>query len=506
MGENYKRPEAGLPETWLHKTSQGKEDFYSIYGRDKWWKLFGDPVLDEIVESGLKSNHDFKIALYRIEASKAAFTSAQSSLFPDITAGFTSQSTQSSVNTRPPLSPGFPRDTYSHKGSFNLSYEIDFWGKIRRLSESAEASFFSTIYARENIRVSLISQIVGTYFDLRALQEQLLVGKRTVISRNADLKIRNTMFDAGTISMLELMQMKAEAFSVEAKVPEIELKIAQAETALSILIGSNPKKFDSSIPLYKVSRKTYPPALLPSEVLSNRPDVIASEQALIAANANLGAAKAAYFPSISLTGYAGSLSADLSKFGKSNSSIMNGTASALLPIFNAGDLAAQEDIRKAELEIAVLEYDKTIKNALKETEDSLISLEKYKSILHFNQEQVTALKSAKELAEQRYSNGISSYIEVLDAQRNLFQAELNLISGERQTIGSVISFIKAIGGGFQTSIIYQEYLGAPIDSSQELEAKSDEVNDEISETVVSESQTKQDESIDLFGVIKNALQ
>ena len=496
MGENYKRPDVDLPDTWMHSASHSTKDFYNLYSRDQWWKIFGDPVLDEIVETGLRSNHNFKIALHRIEAAKAALISAQSPLFPDIKGSFTSQSTEISANTRPPLTPGYPRNTYSHSPTLNLSYEIDFWGKIRRLSESAEASFFNSIYTRENIRVSLISQIVSSYFDLRALQEQLVVAKRTVASRHADLRIRQTMFEAGTISMLDLMQLKGEAFSVEAKVPELEIQIAQAESALSILIGSNPRKFDSSIALSKISTKTYPPALLPAEVLSNRPDIIASEQSLIAANANLGAAKAAYFPTISLTGYAGALSADLSNLTKSNSSIMNGTASAVLPIFNAGNLGAQEDIRKAELEIALLEYDKIIKTALKETEDSLLGLQKYKSILHYNQEQVKALRSAKELAEQRYSNGISSYIEVLDAQRNLFTAELNLISGERQTIGSVISFIKAIGGGFQPGIIEKEYILTKQDQPQEV----------TSDETITDDTPNKEESDSLLDMIKDAFQ
>lgn len=466
MGDDYTRPNIEMPDHWLHKLDKHSyhNNLYGHFSYDQWWHLFKDDTLNQIVEEGLQANQDLQIAFHRIEAAQASAQAAGLAFFPTINAQETSQRNQISANTKPPLPAGAPRLSTSHSGVLNLSYEIDFWGRVRRLHESSQANFISTIYGREQIKITLISQIVSAYFDLRSLQEQLKVAKSTVHSRNEALQIRTLRYDAGTISLLELMQMKAEAAGVAARVPAIELSIAKAESALSILLGRNPSIFPDSVALSKVSTETELPERLPSELLVNRPDIISAEQKLIAANADLGAAKAAFFPKISLTGFAGALSAEFTDLTKSRSSIFNGTITGLLPIFDANALQSQEELARTNREIALLTYQKTIQTALKETEDSMVSLQKSKEVLHHNQVQVAALQSATTLAEQRYYNGVSSYIEVLDAQRNLFQSELNLIDGQRQTIGSIISFVKAIGGGFKPSMVYQEYFGAPLET------------------------------------------
>ena len=441
VGPDYQRPDVDVPQSWRAAAADTQ-----ALRADEWWKLFDDPLLDRLVDAALAGNRDIKIAAARILEARANVVVARSFLYPQVTAQTTAARTRAASSVTPPGASPVGED-YRLQG--DLSFELDLWGRLRRASEAARADLLATRYAREVTRLALISTAANGYFNLRSLDLQRDIALRTVASRAESLSLTQKRFRGGVVSELDVRQAEAEYQAASAIIPDLQRQIIVQEDALSTLLGRYPGEIQRGKTINAISVPPDVPVGLPSELLARRPDILATEQSLIAANAQIGAAKAAYFPSISLTGLLGVESAELSSLLRGGSRIWQAGVGAGLPIFNVGRIGAQVDAASARQEQALQQYRQTIETAFAEVEDALAALrtarEKYNTI----EAQAKALRRSLRLADLRYRNGQSAYIEVLDAERNLFNAELGQVQTRQSQLAALVQLYKALGGGWE---------------------------------------------------------
>jgi multidrug efflux system outer membrane protein len=329
----------------------------------------------------------------------------------------------------------------------DTSFELDLWGRLRRATEAARALLLSTEYAEQVVRLALMSQVAQSYFDLRSLDLQLEITKRTLVSREESLALVTKRFRGGVVSELDAQQAESEAAVAAAAVPNLEQQIVQKENELSVLLGRNPEDITRGRGVFEVAVPEVPIGL-PSTLLVRRPDILAAEQSLVAANAQIGVARAAYFPRISLTGLLGVESTELSNLFSRGSHIWQVAGSLAAPIFTAGRIGAEIEAASAQQQQALYDYLLTIQTGFREVEDSLIATRKIREQQQAQARQIQAFQRTLRLANLRYDNGYSSYLEVLDAQRNLFNAELQQVQLERARLGAIVNLYKALGGGW----------------------------------------------------------
>ena len=442
VGPDYQRPSVDAPQSFRFEDKDAKALADTI-----WWEQFQDPVLNELITIALAENKDVKIAAARVDQFLGQLASTRGQMFPQAGAAFNAQRQRASERSLTPIVPGSSAIGELYDASLSVSWEIDLFGRLRRETESARANLLASEEGRRATILTLVSSVALSYINLRNLDRQLEIALATVDSRAESLRVFKLRFEGGTVSELELTQSQAEYDDTQARVPVIESQIAQQEHALSILLGRNPGAIRRGVELDRLTLPAVPSGL-PSELLVRRPDLRQAEQNLISANALIGAARAQYFPSISLTGLLGSASTDLSDLFSGPAKAWSFGLGASVPIFTAGIIGGQVQQAEALQQQALLQYQRAIQTAFLEVEDGLVTIQKSRAQLEAQRRQVGTLATYARLARIRYENGYTSYIEVLDAERNLFNAQVSFTQTQSSVYAALVNLYKAMGGGW----------------------------------------------------------
>ena len=442
VGPNYQRPPVNSPSSWRFEDRQAEEMANIV-----WWERFDDPVLNELIQIGLQENKDIKIAAARVEEFSGRYGTARASLFPQV--GAVASAGKSRVTERAPTA--FPPDglnpAESYQLSGNVNWEIDLWGKLRRSTEAARADLLGTEESRRAVVLTLVTSVASAYVNLRNLDRQLEIAKGTAKSREDSYRLFQLRFQGGVISELELNQVKSQYEQALATIPFLEKVIAQQENAMNVLLGRNPGPIPRGKKIEELALPAVP-AGLPSDLLTNRPDIRQAEQALIAANARIGVARAQYFPTISLTGLFGYASTELSNLFSGPANLWNFAAPATAPIFTAGSIRGRVKSAEAVQQQALWRYQQVIQLAFGEVEDALIDQRRSREQLVIQARQIESLRNYARLARMRFDNGYTSYIEVLDSERSLFIAELSQAQTTAIFFQALVNLYKAMGGGW----------------------------------------------------------
>ena len=442
VGPNYKRPSVDTPQAWRFENKEAKD-----VANTTWWEQFNDPVLTKLISTALSNNKDLKIAAFRVEEFMGRYAVARSSLFPQVTGNASVQRERTSALGQVPLPAGTPNPFNQYQVALSASWEIDLWGKLRRGTEAAIASVLSNEEGRRGVILTLVTSVASAYVNLIDLDHQLEIARNTAKTREESYRIFQVRFRAGYVSELELSQARSDYEQVSATIPPVEKAIAQQEDALSILLGRNPGPIERGKTLNALGMPSVP-AGLPSDILAQRPDICQAEQNLIAANAQIGAARAQYFPDITLTGMFAGESTKLSSLFAGPARAWNWVAPMTAPIFTGGRIAGQVQTAEAIREETLLQYQQTIQNAFRDVEDALVDQDRTREQLAAQARQVEALRTYARVARLRYDNGYTSYITVLDAERNLFNAELSHAQTQGALFQAMINLYKAMGGGW----------------------------------------------------------
>jgi multidrug efflux system outer membrane protein len=400
-----------------------------------WWQGFGDAELDALVVEGLRSNHDLRIAALRVDEFAAQAIAVRSAGLPQVGYG-------SSV-ARQVMSDS--RLDESHSALLSASWELDLWGRIRRETEAARANLLATEEARIGVGLSVASAIVSGYLTLLDLDRRLQIAESTVEGRRRTVELFQMRLDGGAVSDFEMMQVTAEYETAVAAVPDLKRAIDQQENALSLLLGRNPGPIRRGVTLETLAVPSVP-AGLPSDLLERRPDILQSEQQLVAANAMVGVARALYFPRLSLTGSAGSVSDELDDLFSGPARTWSFVGQLLGPIFNGGAIDAANRQAEARREQAVASYSKTIQSAFRDVEDALASLSANRLLVASYERRVQSLEKAVGLSVERYDNGYADYLEVLDTERSLFSAKLSMTAVRGDSLRNLTDLYLALGG------------------------------------------------------------
>jgi multidrug efflux system outer membrane protein len=419
-----------------------------------WWEGFGDTVLTALVETTLQSNADVRIAAARVEQYMGLYGVAKSDFFPKINAG--AGATRGQIRLTPSGEEARPTIN-QFDVTVSAAWEIDLWGKVRRATEAARADLLGAEEARRAVTVSIVGLVVDSYIQLLALDKQLDVAYRTLASREKSLNLFQQRSAKGDVSELEIAQIESQYWTARARVPALERSIAFQENALSVLLGRNPGPIPRGSVIDSLQMPRVPENL-PSELLEQRPDVRQAEEQLRAANARIGVAKAQYFPSISLTGVFGTASSDLSKLFTPNAQIWNIGGSILQPIFRWGEISGQVTAAEAFQRQMLEEYVRAVQNAFADAEDALVSRSRTQEERDAVAMQVAALRSYERLSRMRYREGVTSYLEVLDAERSLFDTELGYAQAQANLLQTVVGLYRAFGGGWTDWVAWKAEL------------------------------------------------
>ncbi|MCW8929940.1 MAG: efflux transporter outer membrane subunit [Gammaproteobacteria bacterium] len=441
VGPDYVKPEVDVPDNWRMEVKTS-----AAMANVEWWHSFNDPVLDKLIDTALRNNQDVRLAAARVAEFAARVDIARAGFFPQL--GYSGDGNRNQLSRESYNGPSSGSRTYnSYTAGLNIGWELDFWGKVARATEASRADLLAAEEGRKVVILTLISSVASNYLQLQSLDEQLIIAKDTVKRREQSVVLFQDKFKGGVISELEVAQVQSEYELARVRIPAIERQIVLLENALSVLIGQNPGSINRTSQSDEV---TFPaiPEEIPSDILSQRPDILEAENNLIAANARIGVAKAAYFPTISLTGMLGFASESLSSLLNSSAGVWSAGGSMLGPIFSGGSIDAQLRASEAEQKQLVAQYIKSIQTALMEVEDALISVKKLKEEFNAQSRQVEALKSYSHFAQIRYNDGYVSYIEVLDSERSLFDAELELVRKQGEVLVALVSVYKSMGGGW----------------------------------------------------------
>ncbi|MFO1433588.1 MAG: efflux transporter outer membrane subunit [Candidatus Competibacteraceae bacterium] len=441
VGPDYERPAIETPKDWRFPTASLANAANTL-----WWRQFQDPVLNRLIQVALQENQDLKIATARIDQFLGQYAVVRSQLFPQLFGSAAGTKTSNSLKTNPPAVRG-DRETNLYQGLLDLSYEIDLWGRLRRQTEAAQAQLFASEEGRRAVILTLVASVASAYTQLLSLDRQLALAQSTTDTRAEFFRVIDLRFKAGIVSALEVSQAKSDYEEAASTVPDYQRAIAVQEDLLSILLGRNPGPIVRDRRLEQLALPAVP-AGLPSSLLERRPDILQAEQNLIAANAQIGVARAAYFPTLSLTGTLGTVSATLSDLFTGPAKVWQYGVNSTLPIFTAGNLAGNVQIAEAQQRQLLFEYQRVIQQAFREVNDALINTQKYKEQLQVLARQVEALQNYRRLAGLRYDNGYVSLLEVLDADRRLFQGEINQTQSQAQLYISLINLYQAMGGGW----------------------------------------------------------
>lgn len=438
VGPDYRRPELDLPESY--RLAPAEAPALQAIADLPWWELFDDPQLVALIEQALRENLDLRLAAAQILEAQAQLAVARAPLLP-----FVSGEAQASRTNQNAAG----RTVESFLAALALSWELDFWGRYRRATEAARAALLATEEGRRSVLASLVAAVAQQYLELAALRQRLDIAERTASAQRESLDLVRSLAKQGVQSDAEVRQAESQLLATEAQVPGLERRVAQAENALSVLLGMPPHGFTLEGGLPRVGVSPEVPVGVPSELLERRPDVRQAEQRLVAANANVGVARALFFPRISLTGLLGRASDSLRGVvsnGRTAGSIALGASA---PIFSGGEVTANYEAARARAEQAVIAYRRTVLTALQEVSDALVALDRDRREAEVNRRRVEVTRDALHLAELRFRAGVVSYLEVLDAQRQLFAAQLDLNAAQLNQRLSAVQLYRALGGGWQ---------------------------------------------------------
>lgn len=441
VGPDYKRPDAPLP-TAYSETASAKTAETTAPVEKRWWSLFHDSTLDDLVEQGLTENQDLRLAMSRVEEAEAVAREAGAAFYPTVNLEADDERSRTARTTT-----SASTLQTKHRVALTTAFELDIWGKLRRADEAALAQVLASRYARDTTQLSIAGLVASNYLALRAYDAQVAVTVGTITSREGSLNIVRNRVDAGFASPLDLHQSEGSLAAAKAQLASLRQQRALVEHQLALLTG----KPGLAIPPGDIKQLPLPPTPppgLPSKLLEARPDVRQAEQELVAANAEIGVAKAAFFPTISLTGSLGTQSSELSHLFSGPANIWSLGLGLTTPIFEAGRIGAQVDQATARREQSVASYRKTVQTAFKEVNDALVSLRENANSEQAQADQVAAAQKTLRLAQDRYKAGYSGYLEVLDAERTVNDALLGHISARQARLTAAVDLFKALGGGW----------------------------------------------------------
>jgi multidrug efflux system outer membrane protein len=446
VGPNYKRPTVSVPTVYRGVTPEeaAQGGAARSLADEKWWEVFQDQQLKELINTALQQNYDVRIAAARILQAQAQLGVTRADQFPTIAGTAEATNERSSRSKFLP-----PFETSANQVGASLAWDLDFWGKYRRATEAARADLMATEWARREILTDLVANVASAYFQLRALDLQLEISQRTLASRRDSLRLTNLLAQGGSTSMLDVRQAEQLVFTAASEVPSLEQQIEQEENFISILLGNNPAPVPRGRKLTEQQHPPTEPAGLSSSLLERRPDIRQAEEQLISANAEIGVARAAYFPQISLTATAGFQSSALTSLFGGPAGLWNFGGALVQPIFTAGKLRSNVRLTEAQRQQFLLRYQQTIQGAFREVSDSLVA---YSKTQEFRQQQellVASAQDASRLSHMRYSGGVASYLEVLTNETNYFSAELGLAQAQLNELLALVEVYKALGGGWE---------------------------------------------------------
>lgn len=446
VGPNYSRPRVPAPPSYRGPdntavSSTGPD----ALGAEQWDTMFKDPVLQDLIRQALAHNFDLQVAASRVLQAQEHVTITRSNQFPTVGLG------PNVSGTRSPGIPGiFPAYSYLADAlNASVAWNVDFWGRYRRATEAARANLRATVWGRRAIRASVVESVATAYFELREYDLEFDIAKQTLQSRQESLKLAQTLEQGGATSLVDVRQAEQLVEQAAAAVPQIEQSRQQTENQIRLLLGQTPGEVQRGLPITAQATSATVPAGLPSQLLERRPDIQEAESNLVAANAQIGVARAQLFPQISLTGSAGLESIGLHNLFTWSSRSWNWTASATQPIFNAGALRANVRAAQAQQQQAVATYQQSIVTAFREVSDSLIALEKLRNYRSHEEALARAAKDATDLARMRYQGGATSYLEVLTNDTNYFSAQIGLARAQLAERLAFVQLYNALGGGWQ---------------------------------------------------------
>ena len=444
VGPNYKRPSVDVPGIYRGSMpQQATPPSAESLGDQKWWELFQDKQLQALIHTALQQNYDVRIAATRILEAQAQLGITRADQLPTIS-GDAQALEQRSARTKLFR----PFETSTNEVDLSLVWELDFWGKFRRATESARASLLAMQWAREAVVSTLVSDVATAYFQLRELDLELEISRRTLASRQDSLQLTQTLANGGATSMLDVRQAEQLVDTAAETIPDLERRIEQQENFLSTLLGNNSGPVARGMNLTEQPHAPEVPAGLPSSLLERRPDIRQAEEQLIAANAQIGVAKAAYFPQVTLTATGGSQSTALSNLFSGPAGLWALGGSLVQPIFSGGRLRSGVKLAEARQQESVLIYRQTIQQAFRGVSDALVEYHKDQEFRQYQQQLAFSAQDAAQLSEMRYKGGAASYLEVLTNETNYFSAELGLAQAQLNELLGLVRIYRNLGGGW----------------------------------------------------------
>jgi multidrug efflux system outer membrane protein len=440
---DYQRPALELPQAWRDSAPRSA-------AAEPWWRVYGDPALERMIEEALTGNTDVLVAAARVDEARALLGEARSALRPEVGANASAGRSLSSAATGL-LPPGVERERSNYRATLDVSYEIDVFGRLRAASEAARAELAASEAVRDAVRLALTARVASSYYGLLALDAQVELTRRALRLREESLALQRRRREAGVISDFDLRQLEAEAATLRAQLPPLERDREIEEAALAALLGRSPRAvFEETLPRQALAADAPSavavPSGLPSELLLRRPDLIEAEQRLVAANARVAVARSAYFPSIRLTGLLGSESAELSDLFSGPAGIWSFAAALAQPIYAGGRLEAQREAAAARERALLAQYQGAVRNAFRELRQALAAQARSRESFEAQDARVVALQETLRLARLRYASGISSQLDVLDAERGLLAAQTARIEALRAQRAAVADLYRALGG------------------------------------------------------------
>jgi multidrug efflux system outer membrane protein len=445
VGPNYKRPAVSVPGSYRGTISdETAQPQLATLGDQKWWDVFQDEQLRTLVRTALNHNYDLRIAASRVLEARAQLGITRADQFPTLGAG---AGIGDARQAQSKFLPAFETST----GQVNVSavWQLDFWGTYRRATEAARASLLASEWARREVVSTLVANVASAYFQLRSLDLQLEISKRTLNSRQESLRLTRILADGGSTSLLDVRQAEQLVFTASAEIPLLEQQIEQQENFLSILLGQNPGDIPRGQTLTEQRQPPEVPPGLPSSLLERRPDIQQAESQLVAANAEIGVARSAYFPQISLSGAGGFQSSALTSLFTGPAGAWSFGASLAQPIFTGGRLRSEVRLAEARQQTAALFYQQSIQGAFRSVSDALVA---YHKTREFREQQELLFRSAEDaarLSHMRYNGGVTGYLEVLTNETNAFSAELGLVEARLNELLALVQLYQALGGGWQ---------------------------------------------------------
>ena len=444
VGPNYKRPTVTVPTDYRDAMSAPNLPVSSL-GNENWWQVYQDPVLVQLIHTALQQNYDVRIAATRVLEAQAELGIVRANQLPSAIVGSSVYSQQNAKVSN--LFPAYDVNA----GQLNLSvlWNLDFWGKYRRQTEAARAQLLATEWGQRAAISSLVANVATAYFQLRALDSELDIAKRTLASRRQSLELTHVLVSHGSASDLDVSQSEQLVYTASETIPDLERQIQQQENVLSILLGENPQSIPRGRPITEQPAPETVPAGLPSELLERRPDIRQAEENVVAANAQIGVAKAAFFPSFSLTGTGGLESNALNRFLSQPSQTWFAALNVSQPLFEGGRLRSGLKLARAQWQESVLSYQQTVQDSLEQVSNALVAYQKDRDFRSQQELLTQATRRSDQLSDVLYKQGGASYLQVLTSETNYYSAELNLVQAQLNERLALVQVYEALGGGWK---------------------------------------------------------